>query len=420
MPSFNETKNPTPLGIYDRFSLFQSDCNAAVTFVCRTLGIDFLSTEITRKVIWSQFERATRQLNGLLVEYQAISNISSLLGLPTGSLDANGNSNINLSDIYVQQTLEFMDALAAPYASFIGYGQAYGSLSGSIALENGKQDYDIYTDLKTEDGTLIYDLQPSGSIGKLRVYEVFHYAPISYLYNSNLNNNGNFVGVDATAQGNFPDGRFHVLPVYEDVLRASNLDTAQKVRRSQYSYRVSGRNIRIYPKPTNIAETGTNKLWLRVGFNQSPVPSLQNTLLASGSASGPNSLTSANFPNQVLFGANSPANIPYGPLNYNSLNIWARNWIAELTLAYCTIYIGRIRSKMKSFPVPGGELSLNGDDLITQGQAEVERLLTGMKESFMNMTYDKIQEREASKAENTVKQLSYVPMPAKYTIKLWE
>lgn len=417
MARFNETIRPTNFGLYDKYSLFQSDGDNIITFVCRTLGLDFLSTEITRKVIWGEFERATRQLNAMLVEYQAISNLSNLLGIPTGSLDANGNSNINLSNIYVQPNLEFLDSLSAPYAAYVGYGQAYGSVSGSIQIENGKQDYDIYTDLKLSDGTRVYDMQPSGSVGKLRVYEVFHYAPVSYVYNSNLASN--FIGGDLPVESYVPDGRFYVLPLYEDVLRASMLDTAQKVRRSQYSYRISGRNIRIYPRPSNITATLNDKLWLRVGFNQSPVPGLENTLLVSGTMSGQDSLSSTGTPNQILFGANSPANIPYGPMNYNSLNIWARNWIAELTLAYCTIYIGRIRSKMKSFPVPGGELSLNGDDLISQGQTEVERLLTGMKETMANMTYDKIQERETTKAKAMIEQLSLTPMPPKYLLRMF-
>jgi len=42
--------------------------------------------------------------------------------------------------------------------------------------------------------------------------------------------------------------------------------------------------------------------------------------------------------------------------------------------------------------------------------------LTALKETLDNLTYDKIAEREATKAENAVKQLAFIPMPPKYAI----
>jgi hypothetical protein len=59
---------------------------------------------------------------------------------------------------------------------------------------------------------------------------------------------------------------------------------------------------------------------------------------------------------------------------------------------------------------------LNGDDLISQGREDKEKLTTSLRESLDNLTFDKIAEREASKAENTVKQLQFIPVPPKYTI----
>lgn len=98
--------------------------------------------------------------------------------------------------------------------------------------------------------------------------------------------------------------------------------------------------------------------------------------------------------------------------------MWSRNWIAQYTLALCTEQLGRIRSKFKSLPIPGAELSLNGEDLVTQGREDKEKLTTALKETLENLTYDKIAEREATKAENMVKQLAYILMPAKYCIAI--
>ena len=67
-------------------------------------------------------------------------------------------------------------------------------------------------------------------------------------------------------------------------------------------------------------------------------------------------------------------------------------------------------------PVPGADLQLNGDDLVSSGKEDKEKLLTALKETLDNLTYDKIAEREATKAENAVKQLAFIPMPPKYAI----
>lgn len=422
MPKFNETIRPTSFGYYDSDPVFQKDADNMVTFILRRLGEDVLSVELTKKQIWDNFEAATRMFNAKLVEYQAISNLGSLLGAATGSVDPNtGLSTLNYSNVYVQGTLEFLEGMAAPYSALIGYGQLTDSISGSIVLENGRQDYDIYSELKLDSGQTIYGLQPSGSVNRLRVYEVFHYQPVQYLYNSNLANNFGTAALSGYGDAYSSDTRFHVLPLYEDVLRAGMLDTAQRIRRSHYSYKISGRNIRIYPIPQNMTEGVNNRLWMRVGYRQPIVPGdyvISGSTVISGSSGGVYGGVGG-FINDVAFGANSPANIPFGPLSYKSLNIWSRNWIAEMTLAICLQQLGWIRNKFDNIPIPGAELKLNGDSLLSTSKDEMDRLLTGLKELLESLTYDKIAEREATKAENMVKQLSYVPIPPKYVIRLW-
>lgn len=418
MANFIEVLRPTPFGYYDSDPVFQRDADSIVTFILRRLGEDVLGVELTKKMIWASFEEATREFNGILVEYQTKSNLSNLLGIPTGSIDSQtGFSNINLSNTYVQQNLSFLSDLAAPYASLIGFGQSQESYSGSIVLSNGKQDYDLYTELVDTSGTPIYNLQPSGSVTRLQVYEVYHFAPVQYVFNSNLASN--FVANGLPVESYIPDTRFYVLPLFEDVLRAGMLKEAQKIRRSHFSYRMSGRNIRIFPTPTNMIDGINNRLFIRVGFRQSPVSTLNSTLVASGTSGGAiNAGSGPNFMDQTLFGTNGPFNAPYGPVAYKSLNIWARNWIAQYALAISTEQLGRIRSKFKNFPIPGAELTLNGDDLIQQAREDKEKLLSSIKESLDNLTYDKIAEREANKAEMMVKQLSYVPIPPSWVLKM--
>jgi hypothetical protein len=80
-------------------------------------------------------------------------------------------------------------------------------------------------------------------------------------------------------------------------------------------------------------------------------------------------------------------------------------------LALARELLGLVRSKFKSVPIPNAELTLNGEDLVTQGREDKERLRTELAEYLDNFTNEKIAEREANTAELIAKQLKYVPMP---------
>jgi hypothetical protein len=417
MPKFSEVIRPTPFGYYDSDTLFAQNADSIVTFVLRRHGEDVLNVELTKKMIWMAFEEATMELNGLFIEFQANSNLSSLLGTPTGSIDSNGVNNINLSSVYVQQNLQFLNDLSAPYAAFIGYGQSAQSYSGSLTLEDGRQDYDLYTELKNSAGVPLYNLQPSGSVTRFQVYEVYHNAPVQYVFNSNIASN--FIASGMPVESYIPDTRFYILPLFEDVLRAGLLKGAQKVRRSHYSYRQSGRDFRMYPAPNNVITGISDKLWMRIGFKQQPYDSIAATIVTSGSNASPSANGTGQFVDQTLYGVNSPFNIPYGAIPYKSLNMWARNWIAQMTLAICTEMLGRVRGKFKEFPIPGATLQLNSDNLIEAGRSDKEKLMTSMRETLANLSFDKLAERDATRAENMSKQLLYIPVPPKYAINLF-
>lgn len=419
MPLFLETLRPTPFGYFDSDPLFQTDADKMVTFIMRRLGEDWLNVELTKHNVWANFEEAAMLFSAALTEYQFKSNLASIIGMPTGSYDPNtGLPTINLNNVYIKQNLSFLNDLAGPYAGSIGYGSDNESVSGSITLTTGVQDYDLYTDLKDNTtGVAIYNTQPSGSFTRLVVYDVFHDWP--YLYTQNANVNLNYLGTGTAASEGYSVAgtRFYVLPLFEDVLRAQAMHQAQKIRRSHYSYRISGRHIRIFPTPSDIVAGYNDKLWLRVGFRQSPLPTIQDTLVVSGtvstvSGSGNNQY----FLDQTIYGVNGPFNAPYGPVAYKTLNIWAKNWIAQMTLAISTEQLGNIRNKVKSFPVAGEQLSLNGQELVTMGREDKEKLTTSLKETLDALSFDKIQEREATKAEMMVKQLAFVPVNPKYAL----
>ena len=167
MATFANTTSPTPFGIYDSESNFQTDADSMITFVKRKLGDDILSVELTSKQIWGNFEEATLEYSAILNQYQAKSQLVNFLGFATGSIMSGSEEK------YIRENLEFLSRFAEPYAMEAGIGGSYNPVSGSIHLTASVQDYDIYTELKDEDGNLIFD----NTKGKLKIDEVFHFNP---------------------------------------------------------------------------------------------------------------------------------------------------------------------------------------------------------------------------------------------------
>ena len=59
---------------------------------------------------------------------------------------------------------------------------------------------------------------------------------------------------------------------------------------------------------------------------------------------------------------------------------------------------------------PGVDLKLNGAELIAQAREDKTKLVDTIVEWLKELTSDKLQEKEALRAENIAKQLAYVPI----------
>jgi len=269
-----------------------------------------------------------------------------------------------------------------------GIGGSYNSFSGSIALESGRQDYDLYTELKDASGTPLFDSPENNPKGKMRIREVFHFSPSAAYRFFDTTSAINYLNNEFSFESFTPETIFYVLPVFEDILRAGQLDISQRVRRSNYSYKIMGRNFRVYPTPSSESRT---ELYLRVQFQANPL--------------------SSSIPDSTIYGVSNMSNVPFGNLQYSKINSIARQWIRQFTLAIASEVLGNIRSKFSTVPIPGNDLTLNGSDLVNRGREDQSKLNTELREMLESMTYDKIVETEASRAENIMKQLRMIPVP---------
>lgn len=388
MPTFSEYISqgisPTPFGFFDEDSDFQNEANNIHTFVKRKLGDDVLSVELTKLMVWGNLEESILEYGAILNTYQAKSQLLQFMGMPTGSIDAGQK--------YPRENLQYLVRFAEPYAMEAGVGGSYNMLSGSIDLESGRQDYDILTELKGSDGTSLFDSGPNAlehRKSRLKISEVFHFSPQAAYRFFDTTSAINYMNNEFSFESFTPETIFYVLPVFEDILRAGQLDLSNRVRRSNYSYKITGNNLRIYPTPA--ATTNPKKLFIRVLYNPDPL--------------------NPAYKDDTIHGVSNLSNIPFGNLIYDRINSIGRQWIRQYALALSKEQLGLIRSKFGSIPVPGSDVTLNGSDLIAQGREDRKELVTKLNEMLETLTYDKLMEVSSNRAEMLQKQLKFVPVP---------
>jgi len=78
-------------------------------------------------------------------------------------------------------------------------------------------------------------------------------------------------------------------------------------------------------------------------------------------------------------------------------------------LALCKETLGQVRSKLGSVPIPGNEVTLNGTALISEGQAEQDKLREELKTVFDELTYGKLAEGDQQMQDSTENVLKRVP-----------
>lgn len=385
MSTFTQIVNPTPFGFFDSDADFQTEADSMVVFVKRKLGDDVLSVELTKKEIWACFEEACCEYSRKIHEMKIQSELANVLGMPTGSHD--------LTNKHLHQTFEFMMRQAAPYATYASIGGNYDATLGYFDLTAGKQDYNLYTELKdVVSGSVIFSSMTNKS--PIRIVEVFHFEPLAAQhYLLNASNVTNFIASSFNYESYVNSTVFYVLPIFEDVLRRGMLEAAFRVRRSNYSYDVIGSNLRIYPVPTTDVQVG--KLYVKV----------------FAGAFDPLNATSLQGQDQTIYGVSGPQNVPYGNIPFASITQPGRQWIRQYTLALSKEILGLNRSKFQTVPIPNADLTLNGESLVSTAREDKEKLITQLKEFLDGLTNAKLVEQQAAIAENLHKQLRYIPMP---------
>lgn len=366
--------NKTPFGTYDQDAQFITDADGLIRLVHRRLGGDILQIELTNKDVYAAFEQAMLEFSSITNVYQAKSTLLNVMGFATGSLTGYQNQ-------IPRYDLDFAKSRAGGYSAEAGVGGTRPLFSASITINKGQQKYSL-NEILSSSGKLV----PQN--GRAEIREIFHFDPVAAYRFFDTTSAVNYLHNQFQFESFTPETVFYLLPIWEDVLRAQQLELNQRVRRSNYSYGLVNNELTIYPVPT--AET-----------------TLFFTYYVVGGSSGSNSPYNQNDPFTV--GVSNLSNIPFGNINYSSINSVGKQWVKKMALAFAKETLGQVRSKVNSIPIPNGDLNLNGEQLLQEAFMEQENLRQELKDFMDSLTYEKLMARQMDEAEALQRTLMKIP-----------
>lgn len=371
----------TPFGFYDNDLQFQADGPKVANYCARKLGYPVLDVEINDLNIYACFEEAVSIYAEELYQLKIKDNYLTLEGQPTASL---------LNNTVVSPNLTNLINISETYGQVAGVGGFVNWKSGSLTLQAGVQNYDMYDWAVNTQG-----MNPND---RLVIQRVMYQAPPAIYgygygaYYPQLGGAGAWpgdwggYGVGGGVGGGSNSVTYY--PVFWDIARIQELEMSNTVRLPAWSFELVGTNLKIMPVP------------MQVGRNVSIQYCFQSDLM---------SLTE-NSPygaNQGLVANASMA--PYGNITYVQINQPGKQWIKEYTAALTSELLGLVRGKYQTVQIPGAETVLNYADLITRGQTMQQALREKLRGDFEDMSRQKQLERKQSENDSLNNTLVNIP-----------
>ena len=367
----------TPFGLYDADTTFISESVEVCKYVARKMGHPVMQLEIPSSSIYACFEEATSDYSTYINNYNMKNWMWNHYGNSdkvTGSLSTGSQNPVNPNgglSVY----------LSEQYGELSNVGGDTTLHTGSITLSE-KQVYDIATEASFSSN--------SHSTERLEVQTVFNQGPsaITRFYDPFAGSFEQRNMLDSFGLGSSAPAVSYIMrPVYQDISRASAIETNDKIRKSNYSFELVNNQIRIFPLPTS-DDIGT-KVWFNY-YVKSERTSLTNTWTENKTT--------------------DPSNVPYKFITYNEINASGRQWIRRYTLALAKELLGIIRSKYSSMPIPNGDVTLDGEALKAEGREEKANLIEELKEFLESVSLTEKARAEAEEANAQREVLAKAPL----------
>ena len=375
---------PTPFGFYDDDSQFKTDANKVANFCALRLGYPIENVELQDINFWAGFEEAVTIYGNELYAFQTRDNYLSLEG---------SSDRIDVNNTVFTPTMATVVRLSQQYGEEAGTGGNVTWYKGRLTLIPGQQRYDLAAWADEE-----------GIVGGIEIKNVWYQPPpaINQLYSTALmTGQGGLGGVPPAGLYGFGYGsaNYLMMPTSFTIQNIQAIEMQNTVTLSNYTFNVVNNILSVFPVPgtgiTNEDFDGGGDL----GYGEFLVfdfIKIQDRIDAAFT----------NGTNKIV----NTSNVPYINPVYSNINSVGRAWIFEYTLAKAKEVLGYVRGKYTTVPIPGSEVTLNQQDLLSAATAEKEALITRLREYFDQTSRQALLERRQAESVARVAEINQVPM----------
>jgi len=357
----------TPFGFYDYDIDFQRDADKVANFCTRRLGYPLVDIELQDISFYAAFEEAITTYGNEVYAYQIRDNQFDLIGVSTGT---------SLNNAIITPSFQSVIRLSKQYGAEAGSGGNITYYKGSIQLSASLQDYDLKQWALDQ-----------GIAGGIEIKRVFYEAPpavVRYFDPYAGTGYGYQALFDSFGFGSFsPAINFLMMPLNYDLQTLQAIELNDMVRRSNYSFELKNNVLRIFPIPNN-SDAKMHFEYIKVSER------------ISGQA-------------EEGGGASNVSNMPYTNPSYTLINSVGRQWIFEYTLALVKEILGLVRGKYTNIPIPGSDVTLNQQDLLSQAATDKVRLIEKLRQYLDETSRQASLERKAAEADFAFNEISKVP-----------
>ncbi len=385
--SVEQVTGSTPYGIYDNDISYVSESLQVCKWTARRLGHPVMQLEFSSGSIYSMFEESISEYslhinnynmkNWMWDSYGSDNKISGSGWSNDGTSSVMGTGSIGVTHGHMGTNFY----LSKQYGEAANIGGEVTLHSGSITLTGSQQVYDLQTQS---------NLNSSHVGSRLEIQRVFNQGPaaMTRFYDAFAGSFEQRNMLDAFGMGNVSPAVSYILrPISYDISRAQAIETSDLVRKSAYSFELVNNKLRIFPIPRSV-DSG-EKIYFQYYLRDDQT-----------------STTRDSTSNKVT----DPSNVPYKFITYEEINAAGRQWIRKFTLALSKELLGIIRSKYASLPIPGGEVTMDGESLKAEGREEKSDLLTELKEFLESVSLTEKAKAVQEQAEANSSVLSRVPL----------
>jgi len=383
IPIWNNNPGPvwgsTPFGFYDNDLEFQQEAPLFATWAARRLGYPIVEVELQDVNFYAALEEAITTYGNEVYQWKIREGYIAMEGNIVSDTTTFNNKLItpgNLGSII---------RIAENYASEAGVGGYTTYYTGSIEMTASVQDYDLKAWAASQ------GISGSG----IEIKKIFYEAPPAIVrYFDPYAGTG--TGIQSLLEtfgfGQFSPGiNFLLMPIYFDVQKLQAIELNDQIRKSAYSFDLVNNNLRIFPIPHR-----DEKLF----FHYIKRDERNDVTSATPTYDSGSSVLVTNV-----------SNVPYVNPVYGEINSIGKQWIRLFALAAVKETLGYVRKKYQTIPIPGAEVTLNGDDLLTDARTEKEKLLENLRD-MLGMTSRKTQlENQSIEADFIQKTLINVALP---------